>query len=239
MRVSRKLITFFSKCPFKLIMILLSLLTVSSASAQTHYDANVAIGAKAGMDFSRVFFTPHVTQSFNIGYTGGIMVRYVEENHFGIIGELGFAQRGWKENFEGAPYNYARTTDYAELAALAHVFFGRRARFFFNAGPQVGLFLGEKTKANFNPDEMKTLPDFPNVNRINEQMLLPVSHKIDYGISAAAGVEFNFTKRNSIFVECRFYFGLSNIMPSQRADYFNGSNQMSLSATIGYWFRVK
>lgn len=210
-----------------------------TAGGQTHYDANIAVGVKGGMDFSRVFFTPHVTQSFNLGYTGGLLVRYIEENHFGIIGELNFAQRGWKENFEEAPYNYARTSNYAELAAMAHVFFGRRARFFFNAGPQVGLFLGESTKANFNPEEMGSLPGFPSINRINEQMLLPIAHKIDYGIAAAAGVEFNITKRNSIFVECKFYFGLSNIMPSKRADYFNGSNQMSLSATIGYWLRVK
>lgn len=223
----------------RLIVFLLGFVSLMSVNAQTHYDSNVAVGVKGGLDFSRVLFTPHVTQFFNIGYTGGVLVRYVEENHFGIIGEVNFAQRGWKENFEGAPYNYARTTDYAELAAMAHVFFGRRARFFFNAGPQVGLFLGEHTKANFDPQDMAHLPDFPNVNRINEQMLLPINHEVDYGIAAAAGCEFNITRRNSIFVECKFYFGLSNIMPSRRADYFRGSNQMSLSATIGYWFRIK
>lgn len=211
----------------------------SPLSAQTHYSSNVAIGAKGGLDFSRVFFNPNVKQKFNMGYTGGILVRYIEENHFGLVGELDFAQRGWAENFEEAPYNYSRTTDYMELCVLAHIFFGRRARFFFNAGPQVGLFLGEHTKANFDPAKMNTLPDFPYINRINEQMLLPVSHKMDFGISAGLGVEFNINRRNSVFVEGRFYYGLSNALPSKRADTFNASNQMSIAATVGYWFRVK
>lgn len=210
-----------------------------NASGQSHYDANISIGAKAGMDFSRIFFSPSVKQKFTPGYNAGVMVRYIEENHFGLIGELNFAQRGWAENFEEAPYNYSRSLDYIDLCFLAHVFFGRRGRFFFNAGPQVGYYLGEHIKSNFNPEEMGSLPDFPNVNRINEQMLLPTHIKIDYGISAGLGAEFNINKQNSIFVEGRFYFGLANIFSSKRSDFFSASNQMTISASIGYWFRVK
>lgn len=212
---------------------------VNFGQAQSHYSSNVAIGAKAGMDFSRVFFNPSVKQKFTPGYNAGLMVRYIEENHFGLIGELNFAQRGWAENFEEAPYNYSRSLDYIDLCFLAHVYFGRRGKFFFNAGPQVGYYLGEHIKANFNPLEMDKLPDFPNVNRINEQMLLPINLKIDYGISAGIGGEFNLNQKNSIFIEGRFYFGLANIFSSKRADYFNASNQMTISASIGYWFRIK
>lgn len=209
--------------------------------AQSHYASNVSIGVKAGMDFSRIFFSPSVKQKFTPGYNAGVMVRYVEENHFGLIGELNFAQRGWAENFEEASnlYNYSRSLDYIDLCFLAHVYFGRRGKFFFNAGPQVGYYLGEHIKANFNPEEIEHLPDFPTVNRINEQMLLPIHIKIDYGISAGIGGEFNLNKRNSIFVEGRFYFGLANIFSTKRADYFSASNQMTISASIGYWFRVK
>ena len=207
--------------------------------AQTHYQSNVAIGVKGGMDFSEVFFNPKVKQSFVPGMTAGVMVRYVEENHFGLIGELNFAQRGWKENFEDYPFEYSKTLDYIDLCFLAHVFFGRRGRFFFNAGPQVGYYLGEHMKANFDPFDIKNIPGFPTNNRINQQMVEPVAIKVDYGISAGIGGEFNINKRNSICVEGRFYFGLANIFSSKRADYFNASNQMSISATVGYWFRVK
>lgn len=215
------------------------LVTTSPAIAQTHYSSNVAVGVKGGVDFSEIFFNPSVRQKFAPGMTAGVMVRYIEENHFGLIGELNFVQRGWSENFEGAPYNYTRTLNYVELPILAHIYFGRRGRFFFNAGPEVALFLGESTKSNFNPAEMASLPDFPNVNRNNQQMLLKVSQKFDYGISAGLGGEFNLNKRNSIAIEARFYFGLGNVFSAKRVDPFNASNQMTLSATIGYWFRIK
>lgn len=225
----------------KKIYLILSILcmTFTSVSGQTHYSSNVAIGVKGGLDFSRVFFNPHVKQKMDIGATTGVMVRYVEENHFGLIGELNFAQRGWGENFEEYPYRYSRTLDYVDLCFLAHIFFGRRGRFFFNAGPQVGYFLGQHVKANFNPEDMSHLPDFPNINRINDQMILPINLKIDYGISAGIGGEFNINRRNSISLEGRFYFGLANIFSTKRADTFNASNQMTISATLGYWFRIK
>lgn len=221
-----------------LLIFFISLIPIFSYS-QTHYSSNVAIGVKGGVDLSRVFFNPSVHQKFNLGYTAGFSFRYVEENHFGLIAELNFAQRGWKEDFEDAPYNYARTLDYMDLGVYAHIFFGSRGRFFFNAGPQVGLFMGDKTKANFNPREMASLPDFPYRNRINEQMLMEVTQKFDYGISVGLGAELNLNKINSIAIEGRFYYGLGNIFPSKRADTFSASNQMTISAVFQYWFRIK
>lgn len=215
------------------------LMLAMGLNAQTHYNSNVAIGVRGGMDMSQVFFNPSVRQTFNLGFTGGVMVRYMEENHFGLIGEINFVQRGWKENFEGAPYNYRRTLNYIELPVFAHIFFGRRGKFFFNAGPQVALYLGDKVNANFNPDEMQSLSDFPIRNRTNTQMLLTVSQKFDYGISAGLGGEFNLNKKNSLSIEARFYYGLGNVFPSKRSDVFSASNQMTISAAIGYWFRIK
>lgn len=210
-----------------------------AANSQTHYSSNVAVGVKGGVDLSQVFFNPKVLQKFALGATGGVMFRYIEENHFGLIAELNYSQRGWSEDFEGAPYNYTRTTNYIELPVLAHIFFGRRGRFFFNAGPQVGLYIGDKVKANFDPQKMAELPDFPYKNRMNEQMLLKIKQKIDYGITAGLGCEFNLNKRNSFCIEGRFYYGLGNIFSAKRADTYQASNQWSIAATIGYWLRIK
>ncbi|MDE5887957.1 MAG: PorT family protein [Muribaculaceae bacterium] len=223
----------------RFLFVSLMLILTMGLNAQTHYNSNVALGVRGGMDMSQVFFNPSVRQTFNLGFTGGVMVRYVEENHFGLIGELNFVQRGWKENFEGAPYNYRRTLNYIELPVFAHIFFGRRGKFFFNAGPQVAVYLGDKVNANFNPEEMQSLPDFPIRNRTNTQMLLTMSQKFDYGISAGLGGEFNLNKKNSLSIEARFYYGLGNVFPSKRSDVFSASNQMTISAAIGYWFRIK
>lgn len=209
------------------------------AVGQTHYSSNVAIGIKGGIDLSEVFFNPKVEQKIALGTAGGIMFRYIEENHFGLIAELNYSQRGWSEDFEDAPYNYTRTTNYIEIPVLAHIFFGRRGRFFFNAGPQVGLFLGDRVNANFDPNDMAELPDFPYKNRMNEQMLLKIKQKFDYGITGGLGCEFNINRNNSLCLEGRYYFGLGNIFSAKRADTYHASNQWTVAVTIGYWLRVK
>ena len=226
---------------FKKAFLALAFLAIGSSEmfSQTHYSSNVSIGAKAGIDLSRIFFNPSVKQKMDLGTTAGIMVRYIEENHFGLIGELNYAQRGWAENFEEAPYNYSRKLDFVDLCFLAHVFFGSRGRFFFNAGPQVGYYLGEHITSNFDPEDIAYLPDFPYINRINYQLTEPTTIKVDYGISAGIGGEFNINRKNSISLEGRFYFGLANIFSSKRGAHFNASNQMTVSVTAGYWFRVK
>ena len=221
-------------------LLALSMSVCAAVTAQTHYSSNVSVGVRGGADISQVFFSPTVEQKlFNLGMTGGVMIRYIEEDHFGLIAELNFVQRGWKENFEEAPYEYKRTLNYLELPVLAHIYFGRRGKFFFNAGPQVALFLGESTKANFDPEKMESLPGFPYKNRMNSQMLMEATQKVDYGISAGLGGEFNINRKNSISLEARFYYGLGNVFPSKRTDTFSASNQMSISLTLGYWFRIK
>ena len=115
-------------------------LSAGVSYGQAHYSSNVAIGVKGGVDFSQVFFNPSVRQKICIGMTGGVMVRYIEENHFGLIAELNFARRGWVENFEEAPYNYSRTLNYVELPVLAHIYFGRRGKFFLMPDRRLACF---------------------------------------------------------------------------------------------------
>lgn len=218
-----------------------SLLVLSgkSIAAQTHYSSNVAIGVRGGVEMSHVFFNPSVKQKWPVGVTTGIAFRYIEENHFGLIAELDFAQRGWKEDFEDAPYKYKRTLNYLEIPVMAHIYFGRRGRFFINAGPQISFFMGESTNANFDPSEIDNLPDFPVKNRTNTQLTLKANQKIDYGITAGLGGEFNIDRNNSICIEGRCYYGLGNILKSGRQEAFRASNTLSISATVGYWFRIK
>lgn len=221
-------------------LFLLIALTLSiGASAQTHYSSNVAIGVKGGIDLSRIFFSPSVKQGWPINPTIGCGVRYIEENHFGLIAEVNWIRRGWSENFEGLPFSYRRNIDYIEIPVFAHIYFGSRARFFLNAGPQIGICIGESVKANFDYEHTGSIPDFPNTNRRNDQMTEKVTQKIDYGISAGLGCEYNINTRNAVNLEVRYYFGLGNVLPSGRQDTFRASNSMYIAITAGYWFRIK
>lgn len=224
----------------KLILSLLILCVGATvASAQTHYESNISIGARGGIDLSRILFSPSIKQTWAFNPTLGVGIRYIEENHFGIIAEVNYVRRGWKENFEGLPFNFQKNLDYIEIPVFAHIYFGRRARFFFNAGPEIGFRIGESTSSNFDPFNISSIPDFPVRNRRNEAMTEPVTQKIDYGIAAGLGCEYNINPRNSITLEARYYFGLGNIFSSKRQDTFKASNMMYIAVTAGYWFRFK
>lgn len=212
-------------------------LCVGNLAAQTLYSANIALGVKGGVNFSRVEFTPSVAQSMIAGGNAGITFRYIEENHFGFIIEANWEQRGWKEDFEDKPFNYERTLNYIQVPFLAHIYFGRRGRFFINAGPSVSFFLGESTKSNFDYAHVGSVPNFPV--HTSYQYAMPVHQKVDYGISGGIGGEFSINRRNSIYLDARFYFGLGNVLKSGRAETLRGSNPMTISISAGYWFRVK
>lgn len=210
-----------------------------SGFAQTHYQSNISVGVKAGASVSRVFFNPSVSQGWPFSPTAGVMVRYIEENHFGLIAEVNYVRRGWCENFNGAPFEYRRDIDYIEIPLLAHIYFGRRGRFFFNAGPEVAFRIGEHEKSNFNTGDIASIHGFPVANRRNAQLTEPVRQKVDFGIAAGIGGEFNINRRNSLSLEARYYFGIGNLMSAGRQDPFRASNQMTVALMLGYWFRIK
>lgn len=212
---------------------------MTAANAQTHFESRVDLGVKGGVTLSEVLFKPSITQKFGMGYTGGLMFRYSEENHFGLLAEVNFVQRGWAEQFEDLPYNYQRILNYIEVPVMSHIYFGRRGKFFINAGPEIACFIGDRIKSNFDIHDTANLPNFNDKKRRTEQLAMEVSQKVDFGIVAGLGGEFSIDRRNALNIEARVYYGIGNVMPSGRQDTFSVSNQLSFSVTAGYWFRVK
>jgi len=226
----RRLITF---------LLVLNCLVLNILS-QERYSANVAIGVKGGTTLSQTMFAPGVQQKMIPGMLCGVAVRYIEENHFGVIGELNFMQRGWKEVFEETPYSFSRRLSYIQIPLLAHIYFGNeRARFFFNAGPEVGFLLTDKPKANFNYADLSSVPDFPITNRNTAQFTMDIKNKIDYGISAGLGLEVSVNRKNSLLLEGRFYYGLNNLFSANKKDIFSASNGISIMVSLGYMFHIK
>ncbi|MCM1519752.1 MAG: PorT family protein [Lachnoclostridium sp.] len=217
-------------------------LTTQMVMAQREYSPNFAIGVKGGMTMSRMSFSPQVEQSFTNGFIMGVTARYTEENHFGLIGEINIEQRGWKENFEEKSdlFNYTRTLTYIQVPLLTHIYFGsEKCRFFVNLGPEFGYMLSSSISANFDPAAISSIPDFPRGYRTNEQLAMPVSSRFDYGISGGLGCELIIKRRNSIFLEGRYYYGLGNIFPASKRDYFSASRGMSIEITLAYMFRLR
>lgn len=227
---------------FKRILLpLLILLAIPAIplSAQRHYIPHVHVGVHGGVSMSRQSFYPSIKESMLNGLQFGFSFRYAEERHVGLLAELNIEQRGWKENFEEAPFSFHRRLTYIELPVMTHIFFGSRTvKGFFNLGPEVGYMIGDKATADFPYMELPNVPDFPS-NRRFEQMQMDISSRFDYGITAGAGVEFIIRRRHSITLEGRYYYGLGNIFPSARKDIFSASRGSSIQITLGYLFRLK
>ena len=207
--------------------------------AETHYKPHIWIGGRAGVSLAQMSFAPSVKQSFNMGSQGAVTIRYSEEKIFGLIGELGWVQRGWKENFEEHPFSYSRSLTYINLPILTHIYFGSpRFKGFFNLGPQFCYMISSSTKADFDYRHTNTVVNFP-ADRQTEQLWADISNKFDYGICVGAGCEFYVQPRHSISLEGRFYYGLGNIFPASKADTFSASRNMSIEVSIGYNFRLR
>ncbi|MCD8394925.1 MAG: PorT family protein [Bacteroidales bacterium] len=213
-----------------------------TALAQVHYKPHVSVGGKAGMTFAKMDFNPSVKQSMIDGILIGGMFIYQEEKLFGLQAELVIEQRGWKENFEeqNATFQYTRRLTYIQLPLLTRITFGgRKLKCVITLGPEISYMIGSKISANFDYNNITSIPDFPIENRTNEQMAMEIKNKFDYGISAGLGAEWAFKRRQAVGIEARFYYGLGNIFPDHKTDVFNASRGISVQATLSYAFRLK
>ena len=220
---------------FTLVMMVAML--VNAQAPQEHI---MAVGGKAGMTLSRLNFSPTVPQTMSPGVTAGVMFRYIEEKHFGLIAELNLTQRGWKEKFDDIDYNYSHRLTYLELPVMTHIFFGnQRVKGFFNLGPELNVMIADGIKSNFEYQNAGGIDYFIQDTRHIEQMAMDISNRLDYGICGGAGLELNLNNRNSLLLEGRFFYGLTDIFPSHKTDVFSSSNSMTIMVTLGYFYRLK
>ena len=233
--------------------LLAMLLLPAVAAAQIGEHRNVlSLGVNGGYVMSNVGFTPKVNQKMYGGMTGGISFRYVCEKYFKTIcsvqAEVNYAKIGWKEDLltqldqpvinpqTGAPEEYSRTINYIQIPVFAYLAWGREQQglqFFFQAGPQVGIYLSESTESSYDLSQ-------PNVaDRANQtiaQETMPVENKFDYGIAAGLGIEYSHRRLGHLQLEGRYYYGLGNIYGDSKKDYFGKSNFGNIVVKLTYLF---
>lgn len=230
-------------------------MTTQSICAQIgEYRTDFAVGFNGGYVSSNVGFTPEVPQQQHMGATMGFSMRYTCEKYFSSIcavtAELNWTQVGWKEDiltpkdepvintYTGLPESYERTMTYLQVPIFARLGWGRERKglqVFFQAGPQVGFFLGEKTTKSFDIDKMN-LTD--RTSKIVAQDTMSVERKIDYGIAAGLGIEFSYPHVGHFMLEGRYYYGLGDFYGNSKKDYFGRSNLMNIVVKLTYLFDV-
>ena len=184
-----------------------------------------------------------------------------------VVAEVNYTQMGWKENIldmddqpvplhtdESQTLNYTRKINYLQVPLLARLGWGRERngfQFFIQLGPQVGFCLGEKTESNFDVRDPAFDPDIWNgqygpeykyggkrASHVVTQDSLEIENKVDYGISAGAGLEFSNRHVGHFIVEGRYYYGLGNLFGNSKRDYFGRSNFGTILVKFTYLFDI-
>lgn len=240
----------------KLLFLLMLFGTITSKAQIGDHRSELSIGINGGYVMSNVGFKPEIPQLMNGGITGGLTVRYTCEKYFNsicaLVGEVNYTQMGWKEDiltiddgpvinkYTGEPEEFKRQLTYIQIPMFARLGWGRERKgfqFFFQVGPQLGLFLNDKITSNFDY-EQRNISDRIGAQRAAVQDTLAIKNKFDYGIVGGIGIEYSHPKVGHFMLEGRYYYGLGDIYGNSKQDYFGRSNNSGIMIKLSYLFDV-
>ena len=250
---------------------LFTFLPLSSFAQVGEYRNDLAVGFSGGYSMSSVAFVPKVPQSQLGGLTGGFTARYTCEKYFNsicaLVAEVNYSQVGWKEriwdlddqpvkmhNDTTQTLQYSRKMTYVQIPVLARLGWGRERsgmQFFFQVGPQFGIYLSDKSDTNFDVHDPAFDPAPSNgyysayyqyfnsrASHIVAQDTMAIENKFDYGIAVGAGLEFSHRRLGHFLLEGRYYYGLGNLYGSTKRDYFARSNMGNIVIKFTYLFDI-
>ena len=216
----------------RIVLIGLCLLITQLISAQEKFHKELSMGVNAGAVFSTVRFNPSVRQSTLNQIVGGISARFISESHVGLLSELNYSQRGWKEYDPDHPeIHYTRALNYLECPVFTHVYFdmGKHFRVIFNLGPQIGYLLNERQlESNINMEDQD----------VDSRHILKAQRRFDWGLCFGGGVELR-TGIGSFILDGRYYYGLSDVFNNTRADDYAASSNQVVNVKLTYLFKTK
>ncbi|GHV58476.1 hypothetical protein FACS1894182_10980 [Bacteroidia bacterium] len=218
----------------RIIGIILFVFTIGIVQSQTvDFQPELAYGVNAGATLSRVSFLPRIPQTLLLQETGGFTARYISEKSCGILVELNYSLRGWKEVADTVSHfnRYSRSLAYIEMPVLTHFYFtlGKRTRMVLNLGPQVSYNIGEKVLQK----EIIPPPNGEPAVPLYYGDDYTIQRKFDYGITGGLGLEVR-TGIGSFILEGRYYYGLSDIFNNSRSDIFQSSHNQVIGIKLSY-----
>lgn len=211
---------------------------VANAQVGEHRN-DFAIGGSIGYTMNTVSFVPAIKLSQKGDMMFGFAARYICEKYFtaicGVQAEVNMWNLGWSEIIEdGSNNTYKRNLTYVQIPLLMQMGWGRERRgmkFVFEAGPQLGYYLGGSQEKGGAWD----ISHRPN--NVVAQYDSDPYNKLDYGISAGLGAELS-TGIGHFIVSGRYYYGLSDIFDNSKKGDFSRSANATLCAKITYLFDI-
>ena len=205
---------------------------------EKRYDFSV--GGSLGYTFNRMDFQPTVKQTMKNDMAFGFATRYVCEKYFTAIcavqAEVNYWNLGWKELIDdGSGNTYMRNLSYVQVPLLMQMGWGRErrgAKFIFEAGPQLGYYLGGSDERGGGVWDVSHRP-----NKVTHQYDHEPDNNFDYGIAVGAGLELS-TALGHIQLTGRYYYGLADIYDNSKKGFFGRSANQTIYAKITYLFDI-
>lgn len=211
------------------ILFVFSFIFASQTFAQVGEHRNdLSIGFTGGYTMNTMDFMPKIKQTQKGAPMIGFSSRYVCEKYFTTICavalEVQYNNLGWKEVIEdGSENTYKRDWHFIEMPILMQMGWGRERRgfkFIFEAGPQVGIYLGGKEHRGGATWDTSHRP-----NGVVYQYGKDPDRTFDYGIAAGLGLEFS-SPIGHLLLQGRYYYGLGDMYDnSKRGDFGRSANQ--------------
>jgi len=180
---------------------------------------------KAGATFSKLGGSDVEDQKFNVGFTLGLGFNLpVGAGPLSIQPELNFIQKGSKSEF--GDITSKLKLSYIEVPVLVKATFGTATKFYFNAGPSLGIGMGGKFKQTQGSNSAEADVKFGDGD---DDEVMYVEKKTDFGLQFGGGVLI----ADKIMIDIRYGLGLSTL----ESDVTIKNN--SLQFTVGVPLNLK
>jgi opacity protein-like surface antigen len=227
----------------KKILILLILFCAWSAHAQTFIP-------KGGLTLSKIAADDDDGQKFNPGLTIGVAFNLPMSEVFSVQPELSFIQKGGRATAseEFGDFSYSAKSkvslNYLEIPVLLKATFGESTKFFFTAGPSLGIGLGGKfeIKTTVMDQNISTSQTFDGKVKFEEEPeeddeeldVLYVDNRLDFGMQLGAGVII----ADKVMIDLRYGLGLSSLNDEVEDEDTKAQNRV-IQFTVGVPIKLK
>ena len=199
-----------------------------------------SVGVSAGYTLNKIDYQPTVKQSQKGDCMFGVAARYICEKYFtaicGVQAEVNYWNLGWKEVIEdGSGNTYMRNMSYVQVPIMMQMGWGRErrgAKFFFEAGPQIGYYLSGSEVKGGEEWDVSNRP-----NGVTYQYGKEPDNKLDYGITAGVGMELS-TPVGHFLLSGRYSYGLAAFYDNSKKGDFGRSANQTIVAKLTYLFDI-
>ena len=206
-------------------MIIVAILGITMASKAQR----ISFGPTAGFGHSWITNT-EADGKFNPAWNAGVSLVYSTLTHWGIGADIKFSAEGNKiENTvpgpADGPVDVTNTVNanYVRVPVKLIYFFGKNGnavRPKIYAGPSFGFLTGGQIVTEYEGEDVKA--DTKDAIK-----------NFDFGVTAAAGLNFRVAQRTWLNTDLAFYQGLSNITKNEGRTQHNGNVGVNVGLLVG------